>query len=175
MKDIKGFEERYAITETGKVWSYAKYRLGKTRKFHNGRFLVATRASTGYVVISFSHLDGKRKMLFVHRLVASAFLPNPLNLPQVNHKNGIKTDNHVENLEWCTAKENIHSALKRGSQFGAKGSKHHFAKLDESDISEIRKRFASGNESYGTLAKQFGVTPSAIGQIIRRISWKHVK
>lgn len=105
MKDIEGYEERYAVTETGGIWSS---RL-------NG-FLKGQPDRKGYLCVSlFTKGNYKeREMAKIHRIVAEAFIPNPKNLPQVNHKNGIKTDNHVKNLEWCTNKQNRLHAIENG-------------------------------------------------------------
>lgn len=96
-KDIKGFEGEYQISTTGDVYSikYGKRKLMKLRK-----------DKYGYLRVCLCK-DGKHKHFQVHRLVALAFIPNPDNLPQVNHKNEVKTDNRIENLEWCSAKYNI--------------------------------------------------------------------
>ena len=94
MVDIKGYEGRYAITEEGKVWSYKRKKWMKTRT-----------SNAGYESINLT--DGKRtKETFIHRLVAEAYIPNPDNLPVVNHKDEDKTNNNVSNLEWCTYKYN---------------------------------------------------------------------
>ena len=96
MKDIKGYEGLYAITSCGKVWSY------KSQKF-----LKPTKGTCGYLQIVL-HKNGERKTCLIHRLVAEAYIPNPENKTDVNHKNEIKTDNYVNNLEWTTHKENMY-------------------------------------------------------------------
>ena len=95
-KYIKGFEGEYQIDTKGDVYSL---------KFGKRRLLKQIKNHKGYLQVILCK-DGKVKSFLVHRLVAMAFLPNPDNLPFINHKNEIKDDNRVENLEWCTASYN---------------------------------------------------------------------
>ena len=88
MKDIKGYEGLYAITSCGKVWSY-----------RSKKFLKPWKQKKGYLEVSL-YKDGTQKNYNIHRLVAEAYLPNPNNLPQVNHKDENKTHNYINNLEW---------------------------------------------------------------------------
>ena len=95
MKDIKGYEGLYAVTSCGKVWSYI-----------NEKFLKPGVNSDGYLQVQLFK-EGKFKNHYIHRLVAEAYIPNPDNLPQVNHKDENRTNNCLQNLEWCDAKYNI--------------------------------------------------------------------
>ena len=94
MKDIVGYEGLYAVTSCGKVWSYRRK-----------KFLKHFTNSKGYLLVDLWK-NGKMKHFAVHRLVAVAYIPNPDNLPQVNHKDENKTNNCLQNLEWCDCKYN---------------------------------------------------------------------
>lgn len=92
-KDIEGYEGLYKVSSRGRVWSCRR------NKF------MSTRVSRGYLLTKLSN-NGKQKTIAVHRLVAKAFIPNPENKPEVNHKDENKLNNHANNLMWATSREN---------------------------------------------------------------------
>ena len=106
---IEGYEN-YEVTCSGDVLNSKTGRVLKPGKNYKGYF---------FVILS---KNGKAKKFYIHRLVAEAFIPNPLNLPCVNHKDEVKTNNCVENLEWCDCKYNINygTAIKRMTKANSK-------------------------------------------------------
>lgn len=114
-KDIKEYEGLYQVSNLGRVRSldrtYIAYnRFCDIETYIKGKILKNVYNKKGYQYVGL-HKDGKRKNIFVHRLVAETFLPNPDNKPCVNHINTVRDDNRVENIEWCTHKENNNNPL----------------------------------------------------------------
>ena len=117
-------------------------------------------------------LDGVTKTIRVHRAVACTFIPNPDNLPQVNHKDGNKLNNNIDNLEWVTSKQNnIHAVI---NNLFKSGEETNWAKLNKEQIEYIKKNCIPFDTKFGCkeLAKKFNVSHSTISKILHNISWK---
>lgn len=114
-KDIEGYEELYMVSDIGEVKSLPKnHRYGsKVERILKSGKTKKQRAGEEYPTVMLSK-DGVVREYKIHRLVASAFIDNPLNKSEVNHRNGLKNDNRVENLEWVTPKENSQHAWNTG-------------------------------------------------------------
>ncbi|KKK75881.1 hypothetical protein LCGC14_2869280 [marine sediment metagenome] len=169
-KDIKGFEGYYQISNLGRVKSLFRivsHKL-KGKKTISEIILKSCISSPGYYALGLRK-NCKVKCARIHRLVALYFIPNPENKPEVNHKNGIKTDNRVENLEWCTRKENIIHAIETGL-LPNRGSGNHNAKLCERDVREIRKSKLTRKQ----LATKYHVSIYTIKDAIKYYTWKHI-
>jgi len=163
-KDVIGYEGIYQVSNTGRVKSFCRDK--------NGRILKPGKTSGGYLTVGL-YLDGKGKTIQVHRLVLEAHIgPAPSPKHEGNHKNGDKTDNGVENLEWVTPSENNKHALQHGLK--ARGETHHNAKLTRRKVIEIRRLYATGEYSLAELGEMFGVHLTTISRIVNRETWKHV-
>lgn len=124
-KPIKGFEGSYEVSNLGRIKSLPKtiYRIVKAvpTPINVGEYIMRPHAAP-YQMVTL-RANGKPIIRSVHRIVAETFIPNPNNLPQVNHKNEIKTDNRADNLEWCTPSYNIrYSAQRRRERKASKDS-----------------------------------------------------
>lgn len=128
-KDVIGYEGLYQVSNLGRVKSYPKkWYCGNgmnNLKFHNGILLKTHVTYNGYAKVALCK-KGKNKHLLIHRLIAEAFIANIDKKPCVNHINGIKTDNRIENLEWATYSENTKHSFKNKFQVIKKGKDHYF-------------------------------------------------
>lgn len=163
-KEIDGYEGRYLISSFGRVMSN---RIGNKEV----PFFVKNNVldSDGYSMVQLS-LRGVRKMHKVHRLVAIHFIPNPLNKPTVNHIDGVKGNNKLDNLEWNTVSENIKHAFKNKLK-KVDGEFAPSAKLDNIKVLTIKTLLLAGM-SQRKIAKIYKVHFNTISQIYLGKTWK---
>lgn len=132
------------------------------------------RAGTEYQIINFSTLDGSKRTFRAHRLVLMAFNPvEGMEDLEVNHIDGNKKNNKLENLEWCTASENQLHAFRTGLQIPRRGAECWQTRLTEDQVKEIFELRRQG-WLQREIAERFGCTPSNISAILRGKSWKQV-
>jgi hypothetical protein len=162
-EDVKGYEGRYQVSDSGLVRSL-NYRgvKGVIKE------LVLTNDKKGYMNVPLTIGHNGTTQFKVHRLVAQAFLPNPDKLPQVNHKNGIKADNRVENLEWISNLENMRHSWASGLHKPKFGQENSNAKLSDKQVQEIQSKYTYGVIRQVDLAKEYGVHQTHIGRLIRK-------
>lgn len=163
-RDIVGYEGLYKISSCGRVKSFhnksEKILAVHINKFNYSRILLSK--------------NGNSKTYLVHRLVAIAFIPNPDNKPEVNHKNGNKSDNRVENLEWVTCSENTRHAFVTGLAKALRGTNNGATKLTSEQIAKIRASCIIGSKENGirSLSKKFNVSEHTIYRIVHFETFK---
>lgn len=164
-RDIEGYEGLYQVSSYGRVKSLNYKRTKEERNlspYGNGH---------GYLSVSLRK-NSKTKKVLVHRLVAEAFLSD--REEQINHKNGCKADNHVDNLEWCTQSENLLHAYRNGLNHSLYGESHPKTILVDSDVIDIRSKYDTGMYTQKCLAKMYNVAQSTVSDIINGKKWKHI-
>ena len=150
--------------------------LGKIRGVRSKKVLKLFESNAGYLQARVHKGNNINITVYVHRLVAMAFIPNSENKRDVNHKDGNKLNNFVGNLEWVTPKENTEHAQKMGLM-NVQGENHPRAKLTEQDVKNIRHSYIRGSREFGlsSLARKYGVEKNAIYNIIHCRTWKHME
>lgn len=154
----------YYVSSCGLVLST---RLGKRK------ILVRCISTTGYLAVNLYRADGGHKYAKVHQLVALVWKgPRPKG-HCVNHKDGNKQNPDVNNLEYVTFQGNLAHAFSTGLRIPSRGSKHHWAKLKDQDVREIRMLVLSGKDQT-SVAKLYNVNSSCISDIVTRKTWKSI-
>lgn len=164
----------YIVSENGNIKSLDRivtHKNGRTSK-RKGVLIKPRINRNGYYQAS---LGKSMKCLLIHRLVAKAFIPNPENKPCVNHKNGIKTDNRVENLEWVTYWENDNHSRTTGLYIcRLQGENNSNVKLTNEIVLKIREMHESGKYSQREIGRILNIEYKNINQIVLKKRWKHI-
>lgn len=167
---LNGKKTRYYIGTSGTLYSKHKKTMiplksselrnkkDKDNQYHTVRLFV----------------KGKRYNVLLHRLVAGAFIPNPENKPEVNHKDGIKSHNYVNNLEWVTPSENILHAYRNGFKHQNTGEKNHNTKIKQKDAELICKLLEENKLSMREIAEIIGCNKTIVKNIIAKKAWVEI-
>ena len=123
-KDIEGYDGRYQVSNRGRIKSLPHVQKNRYSKYTTKEKILAPRFDGDGYCCAALYTGGKREDRRVHRIVAETFIPNPEGKAFINHKDGVKTNNSVENLEWCTAAENAQHAFRTGLNRGYRGQEN---------------------------------------------------
>lgn len=154
----------YSVSSLGRIRRDTGPTAGKIRKLHTNKW--------GYIVVDL-HGNGKPRLATVHRLVALAFIGDGYGM-DINHKNGVKWDNSVENLEFCTKSQNTIHAYSSGLIQATSGAAHWSAKIDGHKASAIRNFYSYGFYQKD-IAEKFGVSVPLVSMIVNNVIWQSGK
>jgi len=160
----------FEIRENGEIWRLATKR-GKTNYWKIKPRIMNVKINRGYIRL-FTWDNGKRISCLAHRIIWSYFNGEIPDDKQINHKNGIKTDNRIENLEVVTQSENKKHSFRMGTEDN-KGEKNPHSKLTKSDVKQIRLRYSQG-ELQKVLAKDYGIYQTHVSRIVNGMSWRYL-
>ena len=155
----KNISKDYLISDRGEVYSLFRHRK------------LFPSPTKGYLHVNLK-ICGVTKRCSVHRLVAQAFIPNPMNYPEINHMDGDKLNNRVENLEWCTSEMNNAHAMAAG--LNLYGEKVLHSKMTGYGVFQARLMYATTSIGFKRLAKLYGVDRNVIREIINGKAWRHI-
>jgi DNA-binding XRE family transcriptional regulator len=163
-KPLKNFPG-YFISENGTVYNSKKDKIVKQTSYGGG-----------YLGVCIKNSKNNRRNFLVHRLVAETFIWNGENKPFVNHKDGNKQNPRLENLEWCTAKENSEHAIKYGlTNFkNNSGVENAHSKLNPQSVLKIRRLYKYNGLTQTEIAQRFNITQANVNLIIKNKAWKQV-
>lgn len=166
-RDVKGYEGIYQVSDMGRVKSVE--RISAQNHLLRERIRKPETDRDGYQIVNLCK-DGKVKLHKVHRLVGEAFLDNEQGFPQINHINGVKDDNRVENLEWISASGNVKhafdSGLKQPRRIAYYGERNPHCKVTDAQCEEIREIKRDKGYSNRRIADMFNIGTSQINRIL---------
>lgn len=172
-RDVVGFESLYSVSSLGRVRSAGRIVPGKHGSLRRlpVTMLKGWKTQEGYVACRLYRSDGTSTTANIHRLVAIAFLGTPPPRHEVNHVDGHKANNRLENIEYVTHSNNIRHAFSTG--LSKQGAAHHRAKLTAAQVTEIRAANISPRGSAAALAARFNVAIVTIRKVHRCVTWVH--
>lgn len=178
---LKGFEKHYQVSNLGKVRSIPQIDRDHIGRPFDGRIRISELYGGNYKHITLS-VYGKRRTINIHKLVALAFISNPLNKPQVNHKDGIKTNNNANNLEWVTASENRKHSFDVLGKVGVNKNRFGILSHHNKRVNQYNKNgtFITSYYSLEYAGKMTNITSSSICKALKGIiqsaggfTWKY--
>lgn len=168
----------YEVSNLGRVKSLDRFINQKcnSKALRKGKVLKQHKNRDGYLVVPLTK-NNKSKNFLVHRLVAKTFIINPQNMREINHIDGNKENNNVNNLCWCTRSENIKHAYMTGLEQPKCGTEHPGAMFTTEDIQRIRSSYIPRNREFGAraLSRKYGVHRTTIERILRKETYEDVK
>ena len=166
--------KNYKVSNTGKVFSFAKIKLGiELKPVISKNKRVMSLGKDMYPEVSISDNNKKIKNYPIHRLVAETFIPNPENKPMVNHIDGDKTNNRVNNLEWVTPKENTQHAVKEGLMNPPVGERCASSKYKENEVLKVIQLLSEGKSNID-VSRLTGVDTRAVSSIRNKKRWSYL-
>jgi hypothetical protein len=166
-KEIPQTNGRYQASSLGRIATM------NYKNSHQIRIMKPAKDANGYYRTMII-INGKLSTIKVHRIVAQAFIQNPLNKLEVNHINNNRDDNRISNLEWVTRRENLDHMLNQNRQSLNNGSKNGMAKLTEIQVLAIRQEYKPYVVQKQELAKKYNVSISLIKDIVGNRTWRHL-
>ena len=166
-KNIEGYDGRYQVSNMGRIKSFCKSKV---------KILRLRVGNRNYFEVIL-YMGKSSKNIKVHSIVAKNFIPNPENKPMVNHKDGNKLNNRVDNLEWSTYSENQLHAFQIGLIKTKKGTESNCAKLSKEIVIYIREHYKCRDKEFGgkALSKKFGVSENTIKNVVDRKRYANIK
>jgi len=167
LHEIKGIT--YIVDSSGKLFSTSNVGRG-----YYGKEITQRKNEDGYMVVTVGANNQGRSAERVHRIIAEAFIPNPLNLPEVDHIDNDRLNNDYTNLQWITGYDNkakIPHEVRSASHSGTMNGR---SMLTEDDVRNIRYQYENNNVKISELAKQYGRGYSTIFNIVKYLTWKDV-
>ena len=166
LKDVEGFEDYkgYLVCDNGNIISFKRKGYIKEKYEHN---LKPLKNSKGYLQVGLSNDNSNTRIFLVHRLIAFCFIPNPKKLSVINHKDENKTNNDVNNLEWCTNEYN----LKYSNVTYRKCEQNYNSKITKQDVEEIRHLYKTGKFTQQQLSDKYNISRPHISDIINNKKW----